>query len=203
MGYYKNLSDHRAEVRRYNAAARRADRLQGDDDASRLIRLETISETERYQLAKDADRATQFNKDVERWAENLSRLLRLKIQGRSQRIARELHVNLYTDRYGLVNRVGFSFPRHGIYIHKGAGRGQGGWMGSKWEKLKTVGGVEVGTGILRHTDPQSLGKQGTGNRRAYPWFDTTLRAHIHELEDIAIHYFDTMIVDATRIYIDK
>ena len=203
MGYYKNLGDKRAEVRRYNAAVRRAERLTGTADASRLIKLETVSETERYQMAKDADRATAFNRDVERWAENISRMLRLKIQSRSQTVARELHANFYTDDYGLVHRIGFSFPRHGIYIHKGAGRGQGGWIGSKRETLKTVGGVQVGTGIVRHTDPQSLGKQGTGNRRAYPWFDSTLRAHIHELEQIATDYFDTMIIDATNIYVDK
>ena len=203
MGFEKNRAIKKAETRKYNAAMRRADNLSLETDYSRLIKLETVSETERYQMAKDADRATAFNRDVERWAENISRMLRLKIQSHSQTIARELHANFYTDDYGLVHRIGFSFPRYGIYIHKGAGRGQGGWIGSKWEKLKEVNGVTVGTGIMRHTDPQSLGKQGTGNRRAYPWFDTTLRAHIHELEQIAMDYFDTMVIDATNIYVDK
>lgn len=202
MGLYKRLNENREELRRYNAARRRADRLAGAD-SSRLIRIETVSETERFELARDVDRAQAFNKDVERWADDVARMLRLKIQGRSHTVAAGLHANLYTDRYGLIHRVGFSFPRHGIYIHKGAGRGQGGWIGSKWEKLKEVNGVTVGTGIMRHTDPASLGKQGTGNRQAYPWFDTTIRAHIHRLEEIALNYFDTMIIDATRIYVDR
>lgn len=202
MGLMKNLGDARAEARRYNAARRRADRLAADD-ASRLIRLETVSEIERYDLAHDADRATEFNRDIERWAEQVSRLLRVKIQGRSQRIARELHFNLYTDDYGLVNRIGFSFPRHGIYIHKGAYRGHGGLIGSKWEVVKRVNGVEVSTGIVRHTDPDSLGKQGTGARKPYNWFDSTVRNRIHELEDIVLQYFDTMVIDATRIYVNR
>lgn len=202
MGYYKRLTENRAELRRYNAAVRRAERLRGED-SSRLIRLETVSETERFQMARDADRLTAFNKAVEQWADEVAGRLKIVISARSTRIPKELHPNLYTDNYGIINRVGFSFPRHGIYIHKGAGRGQGGWIGSKWEKLKEVNGVTVGTGIMRHTDPASLGKQGTGNRRAFQWFDPVIRVHIRRLEEITLQYFDTMIIDATRIYVDR
>lgn len=202
MGLMKNLGDARADARRYNAARRRAARLAGDD-SSRLIRLETISETERYQLAKDADRLTAFNKAVEQWAQRVTTQLRATIASRSLRIARELHPNLYTDRYGLVNRVGFSFPRHGIYIHKGAYKGHGGFIGSKWEQLKRVGGQEVSTGIVRHTNPDSLGKQGTGARQPFPWFDSVIRNRIGELEAVVLDYFDTMVIDATNIYINR
>ena len=202
MGLMKNLGDARAEAKRYNAARRRAARLAGDD-SSRLIRLETISETERYEVAKDADRLTAFNKAVEQWAERVTSQLRATIASRSLRIARELHPNLYTDRYGLVNRVGFSFPRHGIYIHRGAYKGHGGFIGSKWEMLKRVGGQEVSTGIVRHTNPDSLGKQGTGARRPFQWFDSVIRNRIGELEAVVLDYFDTMVIDATNIYINR
>ena len=198
----KNLGDARAEARRYNAARRRAARMAGDD-ASRLIRLETVSEVERYNVAKDADRLTAFNKAVEQWAQRVTSRLRATIASRSLRIARELHANLYTDRYGLVNRVGFSFPRHGIYIHKGAYKGHGGFIGSKWEMLKRVGGQEVSTGIVRHTNPDSLGKQGTGARRPFQWFDPVIRNRIGELEAVVLDYFDTMVIDATNIYVNK
>ena len=202
MGLMKNLGDARAEARRYNAARRRAARMAGDD-ASRLIRLETVSEVERYNVAKDADRLTAFNKAVEQWAQRVTSQLRATIASRSLRIARELHANLYTDRYGLVNRVGFSFPRHGIYIHKGAYKGHGGFIGSKWEMLKRVGGQEVSTGIVRHTNPDSLGKQGTGARRPFQWFDPVIRNRIGELEAVVLDYFDTMVIDATNIYVNK
>lgn len=198
----KNLGDARADAKRYNAAQRRAARMAGDD-ASRLIRLETVSEIERYNVAKDADRADAFNKAVEQWAQRVTAQLRATIVGRSLRIARELHPNLYTDRYGLVHRIGFSFPRHGIYIHKGAYKGHGGFIGSKWEMLKRVGGKEVGTGIVRHTNPDSLGKQGTGAKRPFQWFDPVIRNRIGELEDIVLDYFDTMVIDATNIYVNR
>lgn len=202
MGFYKRLSDNKAEVRRYNAAKRRADKL-SSSPSSRLIRMETISEVERYNIAQDADRLTAFNKEVEQWQDSVSKQLRASIGSRSLRIARELQPKAYTDNYGLINRLGFSFPRHGVYIHKGAGRGQGGFMGSKWSYLKRVNGVEINTSIIRHTNPESLGKQNEGKRLAYHWFDPVIKNRLPELADICIRYFDTMIIDATKIYIEK
>lgn len=129
MGYYKNRGDLRTETRRYNAARRRASKM-GTLDSSRLIRMETISEIERYNIASDADRLTAFNQAVQKWQNSVAAQLRAAISTRSMRIARELQPRAYTDRYGLIDRLGFSFPRHGIYIHKGAGRSQGGTIGS-------------------------------------------------------------------------
>lgn len=203
MGYYKNNQDARTAARRYNAAKRRANKLSGID-TSKLIRMETVSEIERFNLAQDADRLTEFNQAVQKWQNSVAAQLRAGIASRSMRIARDLRPKAYTDKYGLINRLGFTLPRHGIYIHKGAGRGQGGTIGSNWTKLKRINGVEVSTGIIRHTNPESLNaSQGEGNRRAYEWFDPVIRNRLPELDEIVIRYFDTMIIDATRIYIDK
>ena len=203
MGVMKRLSENRQAVRQYNAAKRRAARLQGDY-APRLIRLETESEIERYTMAQDADRSTEYNQVVEAWQAAVTRQLQQKVAVKSLRVAQELQPRAYRDKYGLVNRLGFSFPRHGIWLHKGAGRGQGGWIGSHWNKLKIINGVEIDTGIERHTNPNSInGLQGTGKRRAYEWFDPVIDANIGKLEEIVMNYFDTMIVDASRIYITK
>lgn len=202
MGFYKRLSENKAEIRRYNAARRRAQKF-SDSPSSRLIRMETISEIERFNLAQDADKLSAFNKEVERWQDSVTTQLKAAIGSRSLRIARELEPKAYTDNYGLINRLGFSFPRHGVYIHKGAGRGQGGFIGSKWSYLKRVNGIEINTSIIRHTNPASLGKQDEGNRRAYRWFDPVIKNRLPELADICIRYFDTMLIDATKIYIEK
>lgn len=203
MGYYKNRGDSRAEARRYNAAKRKQEQLLGGD-SSRLIRLETVSETERYSMAQDADRVTEFNQAVIAWQNSVTMQLKATITARSIRIARELKPKAYTDKYGVIDRLGFSFPRHGVYIHKGAGRGQGGTIGSQWTKLKVINGIEVSTGIIRHTNPNSLNaSQGSGNRKAFAWFDPVIKNRLSELADIVTNYFDTMIIDATRIYINK
>ncbi len=204
MGYYKNQGLTRADVRRYNAAARKAAKLVAAEDKARLIRLETVSEIERYETAKDADAAFAYNRDVEQWQQQVTSQLRQTVAVKSLRISQELAPKAYKDKYGLIDRLGFSFPRHGIYLHYGAGRGQGGYKGSHWNKLKKVGGVEVDTGIVRHTDPKSLNmSMGTGNRKAFEWFDPVIKRNIGKLEKIVMDYFDTMIVDATRIYINK
>lgn len=203
MGYYKNNQDARTQTRRYNAAKRRATKLSGTN-TSKLIQMETISEIERFNLAQDADRLTEFNQAVDKWQRSVAAQLRAGIASRSMRIARDLRPTTYTDKYGLINQLGFTFPRHGIYIHKGAGRGQGGTIGSNWTQLKRINGIEVSTGIIRHTNPDSLNaSQGEGNRRAYEWFDPVIRNRINELQDIVTRYFDTMIIDATRIFIEK
>lgn len=203
MGYYKNNRDIRTDAKRYNAAKRRANKL-SNTPTSKLIQMETVSEIERFNLAQDADRLTEFNKAVQKWQNSVAAQLRAGIASRSIRIARDLRPKAYTDKYGLINRLGFTFPRHGIYIHKGAGRGQGGTIGSNWTKLKRINGIEVSTGIIRHTNPESLNaSQGEGNRQAYEWFDPVIRNRLPELNEIVTHYFDTMIIDATRIYIDK
>ena len=202
MGFYKRLSENKAEIRRYNAARRRAQKF-SDSPSSLLIRMETISEIERFNLDQDADKLSAFNKEVERWQDSVTTQLKAAIGSRSLRIARELEPKAYTDNYGLINRLGFSFPRHGVYIHKGAGRGQGGFIGSKWSYLKRVNGIEINTSIIRHTNPASLGKQDEGNRCAYRWFDPVIKNRLPELADICMRYFDTMLIDATKIYIEK
>lgn len=204
MGYYKNRGLTRADVRRYNAAARKAARLTAAEDSARLIRLETVSDIERYEMAKDADAAAAYNKAVEQWQADVTSQLRQTVALKSLRISQELSPKAYKDEYGLINRLGFTFPRHGIYIHYGAGRGQGGYKGSHWTVLKKVGGVEVDTGVVRHTRKESLNmSMGTGNRKAFEWFDPVIRRNLAKLEKIVMDYFDTMIVDASRIYISK
>lgn len=203
MGYYKNIRDARSAARRYNAARRKQNSLSGSG-TSNLIRLEAISETERFSMAQDADRVVEYNNAINAWQNSVAAQLRRTIAGKSIRIARELHPKAYTDKYGIINQLGFSFPRHGIYIHKGAGRGQGGTIGSNWTKLKNINGIAVSTGIVKHTNPNSLNaSQGTGNRNAFEWFDPVVRNRLPELADIVTRYFDTMIIDATNIFIDK
>lgn len=100
MGFYKRMSDKQSEIKRYNAARRKADKL-SSTPTSRLIRMETISEIERYNIAQDADRLTAFNKEVEQWQDAVSKQLKATISSRSLRIARELQPKAYTDKYGL------------------------------------------------------------------------------------------------------
>lgn len=73
-----------------------------------------------------------------------------------------------TKRRGdIVEVISFKFPRSLIWPHKGAGKGRGGTLGSVWYDA---------LGIRHTTDPESLGKMGTGGRVAKPWFNNTMEA---------------------------
>lgn len=62
-----------------------------------------------------------------------------------------------------ISAISFQVRRHLFYVYHGAGKGKGGRKGSVWY---TSGGER------RTTDPESLGKAGTGSRRAKPFLDT-------------------------------
>lgn len=188
-------------AKEYNAAVRRASRIEGN--MSRFLTIETSGEAERLATASDAAAAAAYNAAVLEWQQRVIGQLRAKVGTRAPRVAAELRGTSRRDKLGLVNRVGFSFPRHGIYLHYGAGRGQGGLVGSKWVKTKTVGGVEISTGIVRHTNPQSLGRADSGNRRAFDWFDSVVRQNIGALADIVAQHLSEAVVDTSRIFIDK
>lgn len=167
------------------------------------IRLENMGDVERMKLAQDPDLAVKFNDEIIQWAYDATRALESSASF-SKSLSDDIRPNFKSkDAYGLINKVGFSFPRHGIYIHKGAGRGYGGWRGSKWEKLVREGNRLVGTGIMKTTDPESLGKMDWGNRRARRWFDSVMERELPKLDQIVSRYFDTLIVNATNIYIDQ
>ena len=88
----------------------------------------------------------------------------------------------FRKRDGLINKVTLKFKKTGIYREKGAGRGYGGSKGSKWIDSK---------GIQRSTNPNSLGKAGTGNRKAAPWFNPVIEKFADDLaNDLADQFVE-------------
>lgn len=86
-------------------------------------------------------------------------------------------------RYGVVDRIGAKFPRHGIYRTVGAGRGQGGSIGSSWRDKN---------GNLKRTRSLSLGKMNTGNRKAINWLSPTMDRFNEVVADRAAAHFATI-----------
>ena len=135
----------------------------------------------------------------ESWAESSKGELRSSISSMVKRdvyLSDSLKANLHYDRkYGSeVNRVGFSFAREGIYIHKGAGRGQGGVIGGRWIDNQ---------GHMKQRSDESAGLQGTGNRKPIRWFDPVIDRRLPLLADLVSEYSATMQINATTIFIEK
>lgn len=86
-------------------------------------------------------------------------------------------------RYGVVDRIGAKFPRHGIYRTVGAGRGQGGSIGSSWRDKN---------GNIKRTNQNSLGKMNTVNRKSVDWLEPTLDKFNEIVADRAAAHFATI-----------
>jgi hypothetical protein len=162
------------------------------------ISLQSVSESAKFNRSQDTAALEKFNADIKKWANDTSAELRASVRSKVKRDV-VLSASIvpkfgYDRKYGReVNRVGFSFLREGVYIHKGAGRGYGGTVGSKWRTLK---------GELKRTNPGSLGKMGTGNRRPVEWFNPVIERELTVLADIVSNYSADLQLNATKIYIE-
>lgn len=90
---------------------------------------------------------------------------------------------------GSVTAVKFSVPRHLFYVHHGAGSGQGGKKGSRWT---------TAAGISKRTNPESLGKAGTGNRTEKPFIKNTLDRQVPVLADIVASTGAAIVTSAIK-----
>lgn len=83
-------------------------------------------------------------------------------------------------KYGITDRVGMNFQRHGIFVEKGARKGYGGIAGSKWRSAD---------GSIKFTNPKSLGKMNTGKSPAQVWLQPLLDEYSEIIADSANHHF--------------
>jgi hypothetical protein len=196
MGYYKKLREQGQYARKLTnqlRASRRSAYLPFE------LSLESSSEVDKFQRAQDKSAMKQFNQEVEDWSEKSKQALRGSIKSLVRRdvsLSDSLKANLYYDnKYSKeVNRVGFSFVREGVYIHRGAGRGQGGMIGGRWIDRH---------GTMKSRAANSAGLQGTGNRQPILWFDPVIERRLPQLADLVADYSATMQINATNLFIEK
>ena len=118
---------------------------------------------------KQNDRVTEWSIRTEVGLKGSSNALGIKHRSNSPSPGDSLVKikNKTTYRGGIIEIVSFKFPRSLVWTHKGAGKGMGGSKGSVWyDKL----------GIKHSTDPDSLGKMGSGSRTSKPWFNSVMEA---------------------------
>ena len=104
----------------------------------------------------------------------------------------DLAASITTDTRRLSDdslSIRFTFLRYGVFREKGAGRGYAGRKGSKWTSA---------SGKLRTTNPNSLGKMGTGKRKLPPWFNPVIRSRVGELREIVAERY---VMKVRRLFI--
>jgi hypothetical protein len=105
---------------------------------------------------------------------------RVGIQGHSGGLFSVKCKFLKIDPSGVITRIRFIFPKYGVIVEKGAGRGYGGYKGSKWKTAK---------GIVVSTNPDSLNKMNSGNRKAKEWFNPVIKNFSERLTERLSKYF--------------
>lgn len=160
------------------------------------LSLQSSASNQKALRTDDESTTKEFNADVAKWTREQSASLRSSV---GQKIKR--NISLSQSIKGKVyrknkeaQRIGFSFLREGIYMHKGAGRGQGGLIGGSWIDPH---------GRRKKRAPESAGKMATGNRQENNWFDAVMDQKLPQLADIVGNYSAALQVDATKLYIDQ
>lgn len=138
--------------------------------------------TQRYERSRDMKAVDDFNQKVQAWSAKIKAQLPGSItsQGMGGKVLSRSIRETFKYDHGEIFRLGFSFARHGVYVHKGVGRG-----------YRMNGEVVVKT--ARTTEGF--------NRKPKPWFNPVIESGMPELEQIVKEYTQTAIVNSTRIYI--
>lgn len=128
------------------------------------------------------ERTEEFNARVREWAERLRVAARSTVSSgvrQNTRLGRSIKTQLHKQD-GQIFRISVGFAKEGVYIHVGAGRGYAGFKGGTFYSEARGRRVKV-----RET---SIGKMGTGSRRAFPWLNPQVEAFLPELASIAQEY---------------
>lgn len=163
------------------------------------VSLESFEGINKAIRTEDKDITREYNDAVSYWSGRRNIELRNSIARSIKRdvsLSSSIKDNVYYNRKGgkEAERVGFSFMREGIYVHKGAGRGQGGVIGSNWIDRH---------GRKKSRALESSGKMGSNNRMPNEWFDSVVNKKLPQLADIVGNYSATLQVNATSLFIDK
>lgn len=176
---------------------------------TRNPRITFVSEDDStmYQRVQDVESLDRFNSGVKAWSRKVEAQLKASANARFGHADRQLSTELprlsdsirakvrFDKTYKLETRsVGFTIARHGVYLHQGAGSGYGGLTGSKWTDKY---------GTLKHTNPLSYGKQGTGERTAVHWFNSVIENNMEELIQIVADYSLDLAVNINSILLPE
>jgi hypothetical protein len=95
---------------------------------------------------------------------------------------------------GLAEGIGFKIERHGVFVHKGVGRGYIMEGGIVIRGYKTLSGIKKKANNSNRSVASKQKTSGTMNRHPAPWFNPVLENTVPELADkIAVINADAVI----------
>lgn len=179
-----------AAIRGIKQSTNRIMRLNNGVGTSFLIGIDESEIASISRITADGgERTREFIANLENWSREASSNLKTAVANKSTTVAQSIKARVTSNRYGEPIRVDFLVDRRGYYIYHGASKSYAGLMGSKWNYK----------GIERTTNPESLGRAGSGKRPAYQFFTEVLDPMMDELSNIVSEYMLENATIALRI----
>lgn len=126
-----------------------------------------------------------FNDKVSVWGSSVAQQLKMSIRTLTSKGKGELvkSLRLKTKKYyGEIDRVTYRFWRHGVFLHKGVGRG-----------YKMEGGAVMRAGLVERKSQLSQG------RKPVEWFNPVLDKRVPKLADMVAEMRADQAVRATKM----
>lgn len=134
----------------------------------------------------------EFNEKVRGWTISVrSRMARnapkyTGVESRKRvdpKLAASLSYRIRKDREDISSRIKYQFPRHGVFIHYGVGRGY----------------MREGGAVVKVSRSRTQGI----NRRPNDWFDVEIRNNMEDLAEIAQEFYGDWALDDMLSKIEK
>jgi hypothetical protein len=172
VGLWKRISESRSVSK---------GAFQGSWEGPFDVSIEDTGKSQRFERSRNTEEMEAFNEKLKDWSVRVKAALPGSISShgiQGSRLIRSIRNTYYYD-YGEIYRLGFSFAREGIFVHKGVGKGY----------------------VMKNGVVVKISKNPMGSRVPKPWFNPVIESFIPQLEQIVLEYADQAIVNATRIYI--
>lgn len=146
----------------------------------------------------------EYNKRVADWGSALGKKIRDSIRALTTKGKGDLlkSLRLKTAKwYGEVDKLSYHFARHGVFAHKGVGRGyymDGGKVirGNKPGKVLTAKTLDINYRLH-----QAVLRSAKINRKPTEWFNPVVSENIEGLADLIAEMDADRMVNATNIMI--
>lgn len=144
---------------------------------------------------------SEYELQLNQWAANAKKMMASILSSGTHGTGyspKNIKVQVRDNRKTGGHWIGFKFPKYGVFVHYGVGRGwvrQGGTVvrgnrvkkGSEiWHQMKKRGYSTKE--LSKASIPMASKKPGKG-RKPLDWFDKVLKAHINELADVAAEFY--------------
>ncbi len=142
----------------------------------------------------------EFNKRIEEWVGSTRTRLKQQISTLSMKgkgaLLRSLQGKTHQD-YGEIDRISYTFLRHGVFFHKGVGRGYP-MMGGR-----VVRGFKFDSRLARKRSgkPAYIILDREIKRHPKEWFNPVLDQEVPRLADLVAELKADMAVDSLKIKI--